>query len=719
MPEITEGPVTNATKNNLIRGVRGKPLTPAAVEEVTRQARELIRKAANLYEQGVAQGEVGAEGSASASADGPIAGVGPIGLLYGRVQSGKTAAMTMTAAVAFDNGFRIVVVVTANNLALVRQTADRFKAIAGPRVFSSLNDLTGYEWEGQEADLKQDLPRDGLVIVCAKDRTHLPAVIRLLQQLEAAAVPALIFDDEADAATPDTTLAARTSGRTNVPPHESTTYRYVIENTAPGQEGESIRETLPHHVFVQVTATPYVLFLQREGAPIRPSFVHVLEPGAGYCGGSHFFESFDPTVLPATPPIVVVPASEAQALLAARSSVPTGLANSCNFFLLAGAAHSVTLPNERFPEKGYKHLSHTSPRTNQHDRVADLINAHLRAVRHLLRAPNDAATRTAFEVPYAELRRTLGEDTPPLDRLLAIAADAISQSEVVRVNAQTGTPEFGPTYNFVVGGNILARGLTIDDLLVTYYLREAKTPQMDTVWQHARMYGYREPLMSYTRVYLPSHLATLFRQIHESEEQLRALLAEPENVARIPILTPGRARATRPAALETGVLQVYGGPVVKQIVPYYAVTDPTAVGNSAQRITDILRQSQVPLNETAREQRFRDAPLEVMKQIVELIPIRENDDGRWDADAVLALLDATSERYGDTISLYVRPFDAGDNPNARRIRGVLSGPEVTMAERRGKFVLALTYTGDATAPTAWYPTIVVPLGLPPHVFNPL
>jgi Z1 domain len=719
MPEIIEGAITAATKNNLIRGVRGKPLTTAAAEEVTRQARELIQKAADRYEQDVAPGEVGAHGTASASADTPAAGRGPSGLLYGRVQSGKTAAMTMAAAVALDNGFRIVVVVTANNLALVRQTADRFKAVAGPRVFSTLKDLTGYEWDGQEGDLRQDLPQDGLVIVCAKDRMHLPAVIRLLQQLEAAAVPALIFDDEADAATPDTTLGARSAGRANAPPHESTTYRYVIDNTAPGQEGESLRETLPHHVFIQVTATPYVLFLQREDAPIRPSFVHVLEPGVGYCGGREFFESFDPTIQPAAPPIVVVPASEAQALLAARNSVPTGLANSCNFFLLAAAAHSLTLPNQRFPEKGYKHLSHTSPRTNQHDRVADLINGHVRAVRHLLREPNATEARTAFEAAYGELRRALGETTPALDRLLSVAANEISQAEVVRVNMQTGAPEFGPSYNFVVGGNILARGLTIDDLLVTYYLREAKTPQMDTVWQHARMYGYRAALMPYTRVYLPSHLATLFRQIHESEEQLRALLAEPENVARIPILTPGRARATRPAALESGVLQVYGGPVIKQIVPYYAVTDPASVGDSAQRIAAILQQSNVPLAESVREQRFRDAPLDVMKQIVQIIPIRDDDDGRWDTDAVLALLDATAEAYGQTVSFYVRPFEPGDNPNMRRVRGVLSGPEVTMAESRDRFVLALTYTGDATAPTAWYPTLIVPRGMPPHVFNPL
>ena len=58
----------------------------------------------------------------------------PTSLLYGRVQSGKTAAMVLTAALALDNGFKIVMVLTADNVELVRQTSDRFRDLDGPRV---------------------------------------------------------------------------------------------------------------------------------------------------------------------------------------------------------------------------------------------------------------------------------------------------------------------------------------------------------------------------------------------------------------------------------------------------------------------------------------------------------------------------------------------------------------------------------------------------------
>src|SRR5690606_16873884 len=103
----------------------------------------------------------------------------------------------------------------------------------------------------------------------------------------AADYPALILDDEADHATPDTQQAARSRGR-NVP-HASTTFRLVVENDKPDQVGLSLRETLTHNVFLQVTATPYGLLLQILTSPLRPAFTRLLKPGLGYNGGESFF----------------------------------------------------------------------------------------------------------------------------------------------------------------------------------------------------------------------------------------------------------------------------------------------------------------------------------------------------------------------------------------------------------------------------------------------
>ena len=275
MPINRDGAITRGTRENLIRGLRAKPMSPAAVDAALHQAVEFSEQLVATYSNAIAQGEVGPGGSGTAS-DAPIIGSRPPSvLLYGRVQSGKTAAMILTSALCLDNNFRVIIVLTADNVALVQQTANRFKALDGPRVFSSAKDDT-YEWDGQEDDVREDIANDGLVLVCAKDAFHLPRILQFLQQIDAPSYPALVFDDEADAATPDTTLAARTSARAGAPQFPSTINRRVIENQRPGEEGESIREVFPHALYVQVTATPYILFLQRSSSAIRPSITFPL-----------------------------------------------------------------------------------------------------------------------------------------------------------------------------------------------------------------------------------------------------------------------------------------------------------------------------------------------------------------------------------------------------------------------------------------------------------
>ena len=111
---------------------------------------------------------------------------------------------------------------------------------------------------------------------------------------------------------------------------------------------------------------------------------------------------------------------------------------------------------------------------------------------------------------------------------------------------RTQRPPYGPRMNSLVGGNILGRGLTINDLLVTYYLRQARMSQMDTVLQHARMYGYRETFMAYTRVYLPRQLAVLFQEIHQAEQSLRDICQRQQGGETVPVrIARGFARLGR------------------------------------------------------------------------------------------------------------------------------------------------------------------------------
>jgi hypothetical protein len=621
--------------------------------------------------------------------------------------------MVLTAALALDNGFRLVIVLTADNVELVRQTANRFRDIEGPRVLSTLKEDDAAEWrapdsEAAEQDFVVDVDRDGLVFICAKNALHLPQVLAFLQRIDAASFPALIFDDEADAATPDYTLQARSLGRTNAPEYASTINRRIIENTRPGEQGQSALEILPHNMYVQVTASPFVLILQRITSRLRPTVTFLLDPGTGYCGGEEFFGGFDPESdeIPA-PPLVLVADREATAL--ARRPSPPGLAASIEFAILSSAV--LALDRGWPPDgSGYKHLSHTSPRVDQHTLVAEHIERHLTLIRRELRDSPDAA-RSRFEPAYRELGRT-NSSLQELPELMPAITSITRQAQVLRINASSQRAAYGPRLNFLVGGNILGRGLTIDDLLVTYYLRQAQVSQMDTVLQHARMYGYRQLLLPYTRLYLPRQLAILFKEIHESEQALRGILRRETRGEDIPIRIATGARATRPGALETGSLRVYNSGM-GQVSPSYLIEDIDGA-----ELRELLSQAGVPLNEEVRERRPTRVPIATMRSLIEMMEPRADDPGRWSVEATLALIEAYEGEYGGNGIVYVRPF--AERPDRERTRARLSGPEVGVIRGASPSApaLALLYWEERPGLIVWFPTLVFPGDMATFVFGP-
>ncbi|MCP3391530.1 hypothetical protein NLM27_22335 [Bradyrhizobium sp. CCGB12] len=707
MPIRTDGPVLTGTRQNLIDGLRNKPMNPAAVAAAEQQAVGFTRKLVDKYSSAVAAGEVGVDGSSVASDQPILANRPPTMLMYGRVQSGKTAAMVLTSALCFDNGFRVVVVLTSDNLILVEQTAKRFRALSGPRVFSTRRAADRYAWEGLEAELREAVSEEGVVLVSAKNDVHLGKIMTFLQDIDAPSHPTIIFDDEADAATPDTTVKARAEGRPNAPDLKSAIHRRVFENPKVGQEGESLREIFPHNLYVQVTATPYIFFLQDNDSPIRPDETMLLEAGQGYCGGEQFFENFDPTEQgEPPPPLVFVPLNELQSI--ARRPMPAGLAASIDFFLVASTAKAIAAG--RWPEEGFKHLSHASPSIGHHEMVERHIRRYVSEKRQQLRRDREAAV-ASFEQAYAELGRTV-QDRPPLGELIDRLRGVIEQDTITVFNSESELPaDPGPRINFFIGGNILGRGLTIDDLLVTYYVREAKVSQMDTVWQHARMYGYRTDLMPYTRVFVPRRVAANFRGIHDAENSLRAMLERDPEGSRPILLVPRGTRATRPNAVDSSYLRVIDANT-EQIIPRRLNLD----AERAQPILQRLQRLGVPIVGDEREGRLTPVPFDEVVALVNAVPLVEDEPGPWNPDAVIEILNSYRDRVGDFGFVYVRKLN-GD-PNRTRAR--LSGNEVDIIQRSSNEcpALVLLYVGDPARPNGWYPTLVMPPNSPSFIYQP-
>jgi hypothetical protein len=85
----------------------------------------------------------------------------------------------------------------------------------------------------------------------------------------------------------------------------------------------------------------------------------------------------------------------------------------------------------------------------------------------------------------------------------------------------------------VVGGNRLSRGLTLEGLLVSYYVR--RTEYYDTLMQMGRWFGFREGYEDLTRIWTTDGLATWFRDLALAEEELRREIARYERENLTPL----------------------------------------------------------------------------------------------------------------------------------------------------------------------------------------
>lgn len=200
-------------------------------------------------------------------------------MLLGEIQSGKTRAFTGLMALAFDNGFDYVFILTKNNKALVEQTYKRMRKEFKTFIESDeldVNDIMKLQEELTPYELSKKL-----IIVAKKQKDNLQRISNFIKYtMISGEKNCLIIDDEAD-----TTSIGYEKVKDTV---EDFNLRTVAA------EVDKIRGSLDGCVFVQVTATPYALYLQpdfdgTEIKPIKPLKTVLVPSGKDYIGGEYYF----------------------------------------------------------------------------------------------------------------------------------------------------------------------------------------------------------------------------------------------------------------------------------------------------------------------------------------------------------------------------------------------------------------------------------------------
>lgn len=446
------------------------------------------------------------------------------GLIYGNIQSGKTAVILALLAIAADNGYGRFVVLTSDLNDLYEQTLDRTK--------NALHGLTVLG-KAELQDLAAAQTPNPCVLVLSKNVRVLQRARAILASPAWSGTSVLMVDDEADQASLDTAIN-----------------RPGTRPSGVNREISALRSAALSLAFVQTTATPQALLLQDADAPFRPDFVRVTTPGTGYCGGDTFFINEDfanPHYLRFVPLIDVTTLRTNQVLPPTLEAAVYQFLVGAAFLRLEGSL------------KNYQALIHTALQRDEHEFVTGLVDELTRtisvsAVLASTGAPVPPANQDiiqGIQDAYADIAASLPTQ-PPFAAILSDLAATMPSTAVIEINSRTGQGVLAnPNRRHIiyVGGAKLGRGVTLKNLLVTYYVRDAQSPQVDTVLQHARMYGYRQNELPYTRIYLPPHLAVRFREIHRSDNAMRELAADTGTAIPVIPIPIRSLRATRRSVL--------------------------------------------------------------------------------------------------------------------------------------------------------------------------
>lgn len=439
------------------------------------------------------------------------------GLVVGHVQSGKTSNFTAVAAKAADRGYRLVIVFSGIHNALRRQTQ--------ARMIQDVVELNETGWLQVTALDHDFLPVPNpaallsandqcLLLVVKKNAAVLTKLRRWLAAAPEAAAhcPALVIDDEADQAT--------------------------VATKKINPLIQKVLKALPRHCYVGYTATPFAnLLIDPTADDFYPKdFILSLPRGADYQGPETLFgrdplEGEDPANVPGGLDLIrTVPEDEIPALRPTKAgdistfvpSMTPSLVEATHWFWLATAARRVREGQPRHSSM----LIHSHTNTRVHDSFEPVLKAHRRDVLAQLERDHPA-TWTKFEALWNSEQskvpaKELGEQPVTFAQLRAVLPDTLRDTRVVLDHYRSSNRldyTSGPVTVIAVGGNTLSRGLTLEGLVVSMFVRSSNV--YDTLLQMGRWFGYRPGYSDMPRIYMPAGMRDWFAHLATVEAEVR------------------------------------------------------------------------------------------------------------------------------------------------------------------------------------------------------
>lgn len=492
------------------------------------------------------------------------------GMVVGHVQSGKTANYTGLINKAIDAGYKIIVVLTGMDDALRSQTQVRLDEgvvgydtrkrmaidqsnsrigvgrIGGASVVN-INSLTSSEQKGDfKKTVAQSLGvnpggKDPILLVVKKNKSILNNLISWITSFDARTddrnikvlynTPLLVIDDECDFASINTNV--------NDPDIEPTAINFAVRK---------LLRSFDQSAYVGYTATPFAnIFIAPEspadeeyGENLFPrDFIVSLKRSSDYVGATRVFGiDEDPTTgideLEALP--ILRSVDDQTNWLDPRhkngfqvgSALPESMREAIRSFVLVCAARS-----QRGQEKEHNSmLVHVTRFVSVQKDIAQQISDELSLLRQRIMYGEGERAFTVMDELRALWESDFRATTHGIDGYedKYVPWETISpyiQSTVSKINVRmvNGLSQEALEYFdkegvsvIAVGGSKLSRGLTLEGLSVSYYLRTSK--MYDTLMQMGRWFGYRPGYLDLCRLYTTDELIEWYRETALASEDL-------------------------------------------------------------------------------------------------------------------------------------------------------------------------------------------------------
>lgn len=464
-------------------------------------------------------------------------------MMLGKIQSGKTRAFTGVIALAFDNNFDMVFILTKNSKALIQQTVTRMKQefkkhideheVFVTDIMKANARISGYQLEKKN------------IIISKKEKNNITKVLEFIKNYSISSEKrCLIIDDEAD---------TTGIGYSKIKDSEDFTLRKVSSMV------NEMRGSLDGCVFAEVTATPYALYLQpefdedSEPKPIKPIKTILVPSGDDYIGGDYYFVKSKDEDSPAS--YLFEPMSQEEhdlvstqkrkgkkskiddrrcfkeeEILVREDRLPIFKKGLINFIVGGIVLREINNSNTH-----YAYVIHTATQKGSHVSLQNIAENFLQVIKdrtidtediieNLLQKSYEDIKKSIIAYNYVMPKYDIVKDKfyMSIDRGYYSIDVVNSEQEVdVLLNEETGELNLTNPFSIFVGGQVLDRGVTIPNMIGFYYGRNPKTMQQDTVLQHSRMFGYRKNLLAVTRFYTTERIHSNLEKITEIDLALR------------------------------------------------------------------------------------------------------------------------------------------------------------------------------------------------------